>query len=329
MKKQFVSGLKDGAEVDSLFAVKFKKPVRGYKNGFWFEVRLSDKTDEITVKYWGGPDEEKVSSLYGSFDKADVLHITGIAKEYPPGSNMLEIGVNEGLGSIEKTKDFDIEDFVGVTERNVGEMYAEVVDAINSVTDENIKKLLRSIFVEDAELAAKIKSSVGSMSMHHNYIGGLLEHNLNVLRLCLKTKENYPELNRDLLIAGALLHDIGKLKEYSLSAVIDISEEGMLAGHIASGTVLVLEKIRKIHGFPENLALKIEHMILSHHGRLEYGSPKVPQFPEAIAVYQSDELDAKTALYLKLKREAKTEDKWFWSRKIGEKEGIGGHVYLE
>jgi 3'-5' exoribonuclease len=168
----------------------------------------------------------------------------------------------------------------------------------------------------------EFKKAPAAMHRHQNYVGGLLEHTLNVVKICQRIHEIHPHLDYSLLLTGAILHDIGKIKEMKMSTSIDISEEGMLLGHITIGVEMLTEKIKKLERFPMQIKLKLTHMVLSHHGRLEYGSPKTPQFPEAHAVYFADEIDAKVDYLLRLKEEAETEDPWIWKRDIG-------HIYLK
>ncbi|MDI6917758.1 MAG: HD domain-containing protein [Thermoplasmatales archaeon] len=319
MKKQFIKDLKPGDVVDSLFAVKFKKPVKNYVKGYMFEARVADKTGEITAKYWGDRNAAEVQSLYDSFQKSDVLHITGSANEY---MGALEIGISKtDSDKIEKQKNFEVKDFVDSVPRDMDEMLTDLSSLINSVKNPHLKTLLENIF-KDERFINKFRIMPASMMYHQNKLGGLLEHTLNVAKICETIHQIYPSLDRDLLITGALLHDVGKVFELEVSTVIDVSEDGMLRGHIIIGEEFVNEQIKKIIDFPETLKLKILHTILSHHGEKRFGAPKEPQLPEAVALHYADWCDAKVDLYLKAKLEARTEDKWIWDKKLG-------HVYLK
>lgn len=319
MKKQFIKDLKPGDGVDSVFAVKFKKPVKNYVKGYMFEVRVADKTGELTAKYWGDNDENSVQKLYDDFQKSDVIHVAGTANEY---MGRLEIGISKTDRDIlEKTDEYDVTDFVASSERDIDEMMNELTGTDESIKNAHLKTLLEKM-LKDEKFIDRFKKSPASMMYHQNCVGGLLEHTLNVAKICETLCEIYPALDRDLLIAGALLHDVGKVFELEVSTVIDVSEDGMLRGHIIIGEEFVNERIKKIIDFPETLRLKLLHMILSHHGEKRFGAPKEPQLPEAVALHYADHCDAKVDLFLKAKSEAKTEDKWIWDKKLG-------HVYLK
>ncbi len=319
MKNQFVRDLKEGDMVNSMFAVKYKKPPREYKSkskeGEWFEIRVSDKTGEITAKYWGD-DVMFTNKIYKSFDKDDVIFMRGRVNAYGTG---IEILIEPGKIRKCVPEEYDVKDFVDVVKKDVEAMMSELMEVVNTI-EEPYNTLLHSFF-GDNEFSKEFKKAPAAMHRHQNYVGGLLEHTLNVVKICERIHDIHPGLDYHLLITGALLHDIGKTKEMKVSTSIDISEEGMLLGHITIGAEMLTEKIKKLEEFPERIKLKLIHIILSHHGRLEYGSPKTPQFPEAHAVYFADEIDAKVDYTLRLKEEAETEDPWIWKRDLG-------HIYL-
>lgn len=319
MKNQFVRDLKEGDMVNSMFAVKYKKPPREYKSkskeGEWFEIRISDKTGEITAKYWGD-DVMFTNKIYKSFDKDDVIFMRGRVNAY---GNGIEILIEPGKIRKCVPEEYDVKDFVDVVKKDIEAMMSELMEVVNTI-EEPYSTLLHSFF-GDNEFSKEFKKAPAAMHRHQNYVGGLLEHTLNVVKICERIYDIHPGLDYHLLITGALLHDIGKTKEMKVSTSIDISEEGMLLGHITIGAEMLIEKIKKLEEFPERIKLKLIHIILSHHGRLEYGSPKTPQFPEAHAVYFADEIDAKVDYTLRLKEEAETEDPWIWKRDLG-------HIYL-
>ena len=325
MKRQFLKELKDGEAVSAKFAVKFKKPPTEYrgKSGKWFEFRVSDKSGEATVKYWGKEDVKETTGIYESFERGDVVELKGTAQEYPPGSGTVQISIDGASGLIKKCgkTEYDIADFVPETEGDIEAMFKELLDAIAGIEDPNLATLLVAFF-EDEEFARGFKSTPAAMHHHQNYIGGLLEHTLNVVKMCDRISELHKKLDRDLLISGAILHDIGKMRELEVTTSIDVTREGMLLGHVTMGKEMVEEKICDIDGFPDKLRMKLEHMILSHHGKLEYGSPRLPQFPEALAIYYADEMDAKVSFAVRMKDEARTEDPWIWIKEFG-------HIYLE
>ncbi|MEA2054901.1 MAG: HD domain-containing protein [Candidatus Thermoplasmatota archaeon] len=320
MKKQFIGEFEEGDIVNSMFAVKFKKPPRKYKNrskeGEWFELRLTDKTGEITAKYWGD-DRAYTNKLYRSFDKGDVIFLRGRIVAYGEGT---EIVIDREGARKCSPEEYDNTDFVDVCKKNVDEMLSQLMDIIEG-TEEPYKELLLSFF-KDGEFVKNFKESPAAMHRHHSYIGGLLEHSLNVARICQRAYELHPELDYSLLVTGAILHDIGKTREFEVGTSIGMSEEGMLLGHITIGVQMLLDRIKQMEDFPERTKLKLTHIILSHHGKGEYGSPRIPQFPEAHIVYFADDMDAKVDYTLRLKNEAETEDLWIWKKDVG-------HIYLK
>ncbi len=320
MKKKFIEGLEEGDIVNSMFAVKFKKPPRKYRNtskgGAWFELRLTDKTGEITAKYWGD-DEIYTNKLYRDFDKGDVIFIRGRVTAYGEG---LEINIDkEGVRKC-LPGEYDTTDFVDVCDKDIDEMMSQLMDIVES-TGEPYRTLLLSFF-KDEEFAKKFRESPAAMHRHHSYIGGLLEHTLNVARICQRAHELHPEMDYSLLVTGAIFHDIGKIREFEVGISIEMSEEGMLLGHIVIGVQMLLARIGMLEDFPERAKLKLVHIVLSHHGRKEYGSPKTPQFPEAHVVYFADDMDAKVDYTINLKEGAETEDLWIWKKDVG-------HIYLK
>jgi 3'-5' exoribonuclease len=319
MKTQLVRNLKAGDSVNSTFAIKFKKPPKNYrsvsKEGAWFELRLGDKSGEISAKYWG-EDEKETVQLYQSVDKGDIVLVNGKVTVY---HDIMEITMDKN-GLMRCTPDeFNLTDFVEVTDHDIDKMMAEVADIINGI-EEPYCQILNAFF-NDSSFVEQFKKAPAAMHRHQNYIGGLLEHTLNVARLCQRIHELHQTLDYDLLMTGALLHDIGKIHEFAVTTAIDISEMGMLLGHITIGAQMLNDRLRTLD-VPDRIQLKLTHIILSHHGKQEYGSPKTPQFPEAYAVYFADDTDAKVDHTLTIKRDAETDDPWVWRRDMG-------HIYLK
>ena len=317
-KKQFIAYLKDGEIVDDYFAVKFKKPPTSYQKGYWFEVRLSDKTGEITAKYWAGPKIDEVNAIYNSFNNDDVIHIIGKLTAY---RDISEISINPPQGKLLKVKEYDADDFIGKSQFDTKKLFQELVQFSNSIINSEIKTVVDSFFVKDEKFIAQFQRFPAAMHLHQNYLGGLVEHTLNVVKICDIISKVYPSLDRDILIASAILHDIGKIREFKLGTSIDISEEGMLKGHITIGNEMLVEQMKKL-GTSTPISLKLSHMMLSQHGKKEYGSPVQPQMPEGVALYYADDCDSKVNQYLKAKADAKTEDSWVYSSRLG-------HVYLK
>jgi len=319
-KTQFVKDLKDGDEVDSLFSVKFKKPPRQYAKGMMFEVRIADRTGEISIKYWGGKAEAEVRKAYEAFDSDDVVRVKGTASSY---RDVLEISVRPDMcGSVAKVPPgaFDLGDFVERSEHDLDQLMASLNAHIRKVQNQHLKQLLAYFFADEA-FVSRFKVAPASMQLHCNWIGGLAEHTLNVVDICDFLARKYPKLDRDLMITGALLHDIGKLDEYEVTTNIDVSVDGMLRGHIVIGAEMVSKACDSIPHMPKNLRLKVVHLVLASHGEPEYGAVKKPQFPEAVALHIADDADAKLEQYITAKEEARTEDPWIYDRRLG-------HIFL-
>ena len=314
-KRKLICDLKDGEQVDSLFSVKQKRPPRSYARGYWFELRVGDRTGEMTLKFWGTDNEEEVRRLYDSFKVGQVISVRGFASRY---RDAMEITVNPDTGSIALVEegDFDVRDFVQEGRFTQKDLAAKLMRFVEAVQDQRLRALLEHFF-HDKKLMDRFTKAPGSMWLHCNWLGGLAEHTLNVASICKYLAGKYKgKLNRDLLLTGALLHDIGKVEEYKVTTNIDVTKEGMLRGHIVIGAEMVSKAADELM-LPEDLKLKVVHMVLASHGMPEYGSPKKPQFPEALALNFADDLDAKLEQMIKLRDEANTEDPWIYDKRFG------------
>jgi 3'-5' exoribonuclease len=315
-KRQFVRNVVLGDEIDDVFSVKYKKPPRRYANGLMFEVRIADRTGEINVKFWGPADEVSVRKIYEAFKAGDVVRVKGQVIVY---RDLMEISVNADGGGYVKpvsASEYRYEDFVGSSEKDLDQMMTQLNSYVKCVDNPHLQKLLSSFF-SDEEFVDKFKRAPASISIHANWIGGLMEHTLNVTSLCDFLSKRYPKLDKDLLLTGAILHDIGKVIEYLVTTNIDESVDGMLRGHLVAGAEMITKACEKIPDFPENLKLKMAHMLLSHHGKPEQGSPKKPQFPEAAVVSLADDMDAQIEQYVRTKEEAQTDDLWIYNKRLG------------
>ena len=315
-KEQYVENLREGDAVNDFFAVKIKKAQRPYKRGVFFEFVATDKTGEISVKFWGGDNKDRVKRLYESFNTGDVVQIrTGMVENY---EDRLQISVNENTGGVRKcaSNEFDVTDFLpALTEQRINELFEYMKKQLQTLQTTPLKNLLDSFF-GDPEFVTMYSHSPSAITHHHNYVGGNLEHTVGVVRLCLNISEMYPSINKDLLLCGAVLHDIGKLKEYTYGAAIDMSDEGNFIGHIVIGEQWIREKIQQLKNkgddFPEELEQQLIHLILSHHGRYEWGSPKLPKLVEACILHQADLMDSQVKNYMQMRDDAKrqTDEEW-------------------
>jgi 3'-5' exoribonuclease len=233
---------------------------------------------------------ERVEKL---FDRGDIVKIKAVAQSY---RNELQIRIDDIRPPTPK-EILPLEDFLPSTKKDVVQMENSIAELIKSVTDPHLAQLLMS-FWDDDSFRHNFVRSPGARNIHHACLGGLLEHTLNVTYLAESCAKIYPELNRDLMISMAILHDIGKVKELEAGAEIIYTRQGLLVGHITIGIEMLNEKIAAIEGFPMELALRCKHILLSHHGELEFGSPSVPKTTEAIVMHFIDNLDAKTEIFL-------------------------------
>ena len=313
-KKKFITELVDGESIKDVFVVKIKKGVSPYKDGYMFHMLLSDRTGRtIDYKYWGGTDEEKIRELYNSIPADGVIYVEGKVGSY---SGRLQISSNEtDMLKLLEPEEYDQSDFIMPARRNVNEMYNELLAYVGEVSNPDLRSMLEGIF-NDPDIREKFKTHPAAIEIHHNWVGGLLTHTLEVLKYCLLSYKLFPAMDKDLLIAGALLHDIGKLDEIEITSRIKGSVKGQLLSHVVIGSIFVYEKCKE-YNLDEELTDKLLHIVISHHGRNEYGSPKEPMTAEAITVYYADESSSKIAEmveFIKTSRED-TEDEFMYHRR--------------
>ncbi len=312
--KQLASGLKPGDKVDSYFSVSYKKPVSEYKYGWMFEFRVADRSGQITAKYWGGQSKELVTKVHDSFDRESIVRIKAEATDY---KGVVEISVSEKNGgsvSVVHEPDYDLNELIRSYE-NIPEMKKRLLALKDSVKEPHLKALLDSFF-DDAGFMAGFAAAPASIQLHSAAVGGLLRHTLNVAEFCTKIVEVYPDLDRDLVLTGALLHDIGKVPSFKVTSNITQTHEGNLLGHIILGDQELTRRMSKIEGLADDLSSKVRHILLSHHGRKDWGSPVEPMLPEALAVHEADDLDAKLDYMISKRSDAVTEDDWIWDSRL-------------
>ena len=282
MHKIFVNEIRDRAMVDSVFLVKEKITAMAKNGKPYLNLRLMDKSGEVDGKVW-----DNVDVLGALFDRDDFIAVRSRASVY---LGKMQLVVSE-LKKVPE-EEVALADFLPETERDIREMEEELSALIGTIGDEHLKMLMGAFF-ENHEFMAVYRTAPAAKGMHHVYLGGLIEHSLAVARLVDQVVPLYPGLNRDLLITGALLHDVGKVRELTYLRSFDYSDEGKLIGHITIGIEMVREKIAAIKEFPQKLAMLLMHMLLSHHGQYEFGSPKRPKTVEATVLNYLDDLDSK------------------------------------
>lgn len=280
---KYIEILREGERVNEVYLCKHRQSAVT-KNGKAYEnLILQDKTGTLDAKIWE-PDSQGIDD----FERFDYISVTGDVTSF---QGALQLNVKR----VRKAQPGEYEpgDYLPVSSRDVDEMYGELKDIISSVETPCLKMLLSKFFLEDKEFEKRFKFHSAAKTVHHGFVGGLLEHTLGVTKLCEAFCRHYPMLNRDLLLSAAMFHDIGKLEELSVFPENDYTDDGQLLGHIVMGTEWVGEKIREIPEFPKKLASELKHCILAHHGELEYGSPKKPALMEAVALSFADNVDAK------------------------------------
>jgi 3'-5' exoribonuclease len=299
-KKQFISDLKVGSIADTIFVVS-KKQVRKKKNNEdYCIVTLQDKEGSIEGVIW-----TEVFKNSDDFSEGDFVLVKGDVKQY---RNSMQLVINS-ISKIENKEDIEYSDFIRATKKNIDVMFSEIKSYIDSIKNSYLKELL-DLYFKDKKFIEDFKNSTAAVRYHHAYRGGLLEHTLAVTKICDMLTGIYDNLNRDLLISGAILHDIGKIREYETGVTIKVSDEGKLLGHITIGYGWILEKIKKIKGFPRDLSERLLHIILSHHGQKEFGSPRRPKILEAFVVYHVDHMDADIGGYNIILEESRDGEDW-------------------
>lgn len=296
---RYIEGLREGDRVSEVYLCK-SKTIATAKNGKEYaSVCLADRTGQLDGKIW-----DLTSGGIGDFDALDYIAVTGQVTSF---NGALQFKI-ERLRKADESE-YVSADYIPCSRYSVEDMYKELMGIVSTVKNVYIRKLLDKFFVEDEEFIGLYKSVAAGKSVHHAFLGGLLEHSLSVTRMCVHMADNYDYLNRDLLVACAMLHDCGKVRELAGFPKNDYTDEGNFLGHIVMGYEMVMKKISQIEGFPQLLASEIGHCILAHHGQLEYGSPKKPSIAEALALSFADDCDAKMET-LKEALEAKDTNEW-------------------
>ena len=297
---KYIDSLREGMRISEVYLCKSKQIALTKAGKEYGNLVLQDKTGTVDAKIW-----DLGSPGVGNFEAMDYVCVDADVTVFM-GSNQLNIKrvrkADEG--------EYVPADYLPVSSKDIRQMYTEFLGLIASVKNPYLKKLLESYFVEDAAFAKAFQFHSAAKSVHHGFVGGLLEHTLSVTKMCDYFSRTYPLLNRDLLLTAAMFHDIGKTKELSTFPENDYTDDGQLLGHIIIGTEMIGERIRTIPGFPERLATELKHCILAHHGELEYGSPKKPAILEALALNFADNADAKMETMIEVLQGAGENQGW-------------------
>ena len=291
MKSIYVEELSPGDEISELFAVRTVE-LKEYSGGRMILLELVDRTARIKGVLW-----DFSSRLLDDLKPGQIYRVDGSVGTYK-GENQITIH------HMERCDEFDLDDFVPRGDLTFGELENRLDKAIGSIKDGDYRGLLENLF-GDAELKKSFLNGVGGKLWHHNYIGGLAEHSLTMFDLCIDFCHNYSELNEGLLLTAALVHDIGKIRTYTIDTAIEYATEGRLLGHIVIGDEIIRDTVSRIESFPENKMRELRHLILSHQGALEQASPVVPMSAEAVALYAADMLDSKLAAFRRIRKKEK------------------------
>ena len=305
---KYIESIREGERVSGIYLCKQRQSAVT-KNGKAYEnMILQDKTGLADAKIWD-PNSQGIEE-FGALDYVEIV------PEATSFQGALQLNVKRARKAREG--EYDPADYLPVSEFDIEEMYRELMNYANQVREPHLRALLKDLFVDDADFIRAFKFHSAAKTVHHSFVGGLLEHTLSVCRLCEYYTKAYPFLNRDLLYTAAMCHDIGKVYELSDFPENDYTDEGQLLGHISMGGEMVGERARKISRFPKKLENELKHCILAHHGELEYGSPKKPALAEALALNLADNTDAKMETIKEIFRAAGQNQGWLGYNRLFE-----------
>jgi 3'-5' exoribonuclease len=286
--------------ITALFVVAAKQ-VKPKKSGEpYLALTLSDRTGSIEAKMWDG-----VPEAMHTFDQDDFIKVRGLINKY---NNRFQLTIHK-LRKCEENE-VDFADYLPATKKNVDELWTKVGAYVDSFQDPHLKALIKA-FMADAEIEKAYKCAPAAKTLHHAFIGGLLDHVVSLMNSCDLILRNYPHLNRDLVLTGVFLHDIGKIHELTYARSFSYTTEGQLLGHMIIELEMLHKKLLGLPDFPAELKILVEHLIISHHGEYEFGSPKLPMFPEALLLHYMDDLDSKIeSMRAHFEREIGSEAEW-------------------
>jgi 3'-5' exoribonuclease len=286
--------------ITSTFVVVAKQ-IKPKKTGEpYLALTLGDRSGQLEAKMWDNVDE-----VLNAFEQDDFLKVKGLINKY---KNRFQLTIHK----LRKLGEAEIEysDYLPKTTKDIDELWRTLSEFVTSFKDQHLKALIQA-FMADPEIAAAYRNAPAAKTLHHAYIGGLLDHVVSLFRSCNLICQNYPQINRDLLLTGAFLHDIGKVHELAYNRSFSYTTRGQLLGHMVIELEMLQAKLALVPDFPAELKTLLEHLIISHHGEYEFGSPKLPMFPEALMLHYLDDLDSKMeAMRTHFEREADLESPW-------------------
>jgi 3'-5' exoribonuclease len=302
MKNFFITDCaqQENKVVTSSFVV-VSKQVKPKKTGEpYLALTLGDRTGQLEAKMW-----DNVEEVLDAFEQDDFLKIKGLVNKY---KNRFQLTIHKlrRMGDSE----IDFSDYLPKTSKNIDELWQTLGDFVASFQNPQLKGLIQG-FMADPEIAQAYRNAPAAKTLHHAYIGGLLDHVVSLFRSCDLVCRNYPQVNRDLVLAGAFLHDIGKIHELTYNRSFSYTTRGQLLGHMIIELEMLQAKLALVPDFPTELKTLLEHLIISHHGQYEFGSPKLPMFPEALLLHYMDDLDSKMeSMRALFERESDQENPW-------------------
>ena len=285
--RKFINQLAEGENVDQIFLAS-EKQLRTNRNGnLYLQVRLSDRTGSLVAMLWNANER-----LYRSFENGDYVQAVGATQVYQGGLQMIASKIQRTDGA-----NIDEADFVTLSRGQVDHLLHELAESLRDIEDPSLRDLAECFLMDDS-LMSRFSEAPAGIKLHHAYHGGLLEHVVKIIRVCDAVAQHYPEVDPELLKMGAFLHDLGKVEELTYGRELAYSTEGQLLGHVTLGVAMLEKKIAEVEHhtqerFPAETAMRLKHMILSHHGSLDFGSPKVPMTLEAMMLHYVDTLDSK------------------------------------
>src|SRR6266404_5519606 len=302
MKEFFISqcSQQENKIITSSFVVASKQ-VKAKKNGEpYLALILADRSGQIEAKMWDNVDE-----FILAFEQDDFLKVKGLVNKY---KNRFQLTIHK-LRRMDEG-DIDFTDYLPKTTKDIGELWRTLTEFVATFQNPHLKSLVE-LFMADSEIAERYRNAPAAKTLHHAYIGGLLDHVVSLFRSCDLISRNYPQVNRDLLLTGAFLHDIGKIQELTYNRAFSYSTRGQLLGHMIIELEMLQAKLAQLPGVPDELKTLLEHMIISHHGQYNFGSPKLPMCPEAVMLHYRDDLDSRReARRAHFEREAELEGPW-------------------
>ncbi len=305
MSRRYIQQLTDGENLDEIYLVS-EKQLRANRNGNSFlQLELRDRTGAMSARLWNAGE-----NLFRTFEEGDFLRIKGKVQLFQGSLQMI-------LNTIDRVRgeEVDLVDFMPHTDQDVGKLFEKLRSTLLKMKNFHLRALIECFLMDD-DFVRGLRRAPAGIRNHHAYVGGLLEHIVSMIDGAERLLPLYPELDRDLLLAGIFFHDIGKIRELSYHRVFGYTDEGQLIGHLVIGVEMINEKLPQVRDltgepFPHELLLRLKHMIVSHHGTYEFGSPKLPMTPEAIALHHLDNLDAKVHSFVRdIRADANAQSAW-------------------